>query len=1344
MLGPQIFLLDQKNGSIRVRRGALTVDLTAPRHKNALAWALISATSTGTNWQRWPGSEGTAVATLKREDVESLRVLLRDTRDAIRGKESTVIHEDKSLKIEEFGPNLGEGQVYFDVPPSVDLLEALKELAEGTYPGPLETLQRQVLALKCLRVITDTDDAAAARSIASSGLSFARLKGMSRSAANAGSNEQLTAVIEDFKRDRSCIVPFNVGTAEEAHPELVQAGVDALKSIGKNSLALECRRDEVAELLRFCTETIRENPSLLDDTELELVELERNLRENDGTAQPGMPSSGNPALLVCKVDEVTWEMAGVSRPVAEFALTADHQVPYVTRMKELELSAKVAAARKRNGATVIIVEGESTAGKTRMAYEVIRRLCGDAWFVAPETQNAAQKAFDLSTMPEIDGGLPVVIWLDDLERFTASYDGSDDGLGRHHLRAVEKFERPVIVMCTQGGKVASAIRGDANAGSRMLAVNGFSAACEEPVRLTRELGPTELRAAGEALPNAQANELAAGIGSLVLARDTLRQRYETGVSGNPRCTDRGDLAEGQALVDALLLLRSTIAPAPVDDQLAQAAWKVTRASRDCPGRASDRAWELAEEWATCAAVPNYPLARFDEATDSWQVADMLDYPGEPRVTAHQKLGSLIDRWCGEHPERLMVVSLRAIIPEPELASEDLRVISESYVDRALHIDPETRTAMGLKARLLELRGELKLAKEHYRRAVAGQFADPVTLGNWSRFLIEHGTPKEAETALRRACEVSRKADSFVTYAFFLQSQGRTEEAEARCLEATQIEPASMLVWIALGSFYETVNARASAQNAYEKAVALGEPSAEIRAALLDCRLREHFNAAEYEELIELSDHPDVRPEVPLRAATHLSLQEDHEQALILLRRAAIRWPDAEELQSRIGIVSESLDDADSAINAYRAAAELNPDYFPVYLQAVQRLHGTDAADNLVQSTAASCSVPSDILLAAELARAVKNGEIASADAVVAGATESDLKNPRVAYNRALLELLRDDRRAARALLEQATTAQPPFAEAHGELGRMLFEDGDLDGARAQLKIMLSLNRQSRPAIAGMAALDDVRGESQSEFLISALEDDSPEAAIETVAAWLDWPDDPEQALTRLEAGLAEDQGRVLMMIPLLDNAGTPERVERAAALFDPTIEEHFNLARPYWRRRVARNRAAGRTLINRYLFQYAPLKQSRVRPAERVLAAATDDTAPANSSEPRYFALRFGVDQRSAGVFALRAFEFTDQAEHERARNELNGLESATLDSDAETSNLVLMALAHSDEQEDRLTELSWASAVDVTARLSAEWVLEARFDLLEEIAGPEEAGKLIKLWMAGLVILEERARGGA
>ncbi|MGH3701603.1 MAG: hypothetical protein ACRDQY_19480 [Pseudonocardiaceae bacterium] len=88
---------------------------------------------------------------------------------------------------------------------------------------------------------------------------------------------------------------------------------------------------------------------------------------------------------------------------------ADRVPSYVRRDAQEQLGAAVA----RGG--FVLLAGDSTAGKTRMAYEAIRALCPDHVLMAPASRESLAMI-----VPVVLEQRRCVVWLDDLERFLGS------------------------------------------------------------------------------------------------------------------------------------------------------------------------------------------------------------------------------------------------------------------------------------------------------------------------------------------------------------------------------------------------------------------------------------------------------------------------------------------------------------------------------------------------------------------------------------------------------------------------------------------------------------------------------------------------------------------------------------------------------------------------------------------------------------------------------------------------------------------------------------------------------------------------------------------------------------
>ncbi|MGH3761665.1 tetratricopeptide repeat protein [Actinophytocola sp.] len=101
--------------------------------------------------------------------------------------------------------------------------------------------------------------------------------------------------------------------------------------------------------------------------------------------------------------------ASVIRKTADGTSGIDRVPPYVPR----DIQATLREAVARGG--FVLLTGDSTAGKTRAAYEAIRATLPDHVLIAPAGREALS-----AVVPVVMEQRRVVVWLDDLERFLGS------------------------------------------------------------------------------------------------------------------------------------------------------------------------------------------------------------------------------------------------------------------------------------------------------------------------------------------------------------------------------------------------------------------------------------------------------------------------------------------------------------------------------------------------------------------------------------------------------------------------------------------------------------------------------------------------------------------------------------------------------------------------------------------------------------------------------------------------------------------------------------------------------------------------------------------------------------
>ena len=245
---------------------------------------------------------------------------------------------------------------------------------------------------------------------------------------------------------------------------------------------------------------------------------------------------------------------GVHRPtqVADLPLLP----PYVPRTVDADLDRAVA------GGGLVVVEGNSAAGKTRTAWEAVRRnapSCGWRSALVPKDGVALRSL--------VESGEPlghVVVWLDDLERYLTP-DGLDTGLV---TALCPPGRTDVLLLATLRSETRHLIGGDdrypqlARSAQHLLAT-------ARTTRLARDLDQDERRAARRhqadpRIASALADRTGAGLAEHLAAAPEVLVRWRAGRDGMQEV--------GAALVSAAVDCRRAGYFAPVPRGLLEALY----------------------------------------------------------------------------------------------------------------------------------------------------------------------------------------------------------------------------------------------------------------------------------------------------------------------------------------------------------------------------------------------------------------------------------------------------------------------------------------------------------------------------------------------------------------------------------------------------------------------------------------------------------------------------------------------------------------------------------------------------------------------------------------------------
>lgn len=142
--------------------------------------------------------------------------------------------------------------------------------------------------------------------------------------------------------------------------------------------------------------------------------------------------------------------------------------PYVPRAVDDELAGALGAPG------LVLLYGPPRAGKTRTAYETVRRSCGDAKLLMPEDAAGLATVLHHADRLAAVAGRPLVLWLDELERFLPGLDldaldrlaaAATDG----DLRTVATIGEQQLAALLAEGPTAGDGRPDRHRARRLLA-----------------------------------------------------------------------------------------------------------------------------------------------------------------------------------------------------------------------------------------------------------------------------------------------------------------------------------------------------------------------------------------------------------------------------------------------------------------------------------------------------------------------------------------------------------------------------------------------------------------------------------------------------------------------------------------------------------------------------------------------------------------------------------------------------------------------------------------------------------------------------------------------------------
>ncbi|MFC1410840.1 tetratricopeptide repeat protein [Streptacidiphilus sp. N1-12] len=229
--------------------------------------------------------------------------------------------------------------------------------------------------------------------------------------------------------------------------------------------------------------------------------------------------------------------------------------PYIERDADLEIRTRLAAAAEHGG--IVLLVGDSTAGKTRTAFEAMRVVLPDHRVLAPSVGNELPPAIETIAR----SGVKCVLWLDDLDAYLGP-----GALDQQNLSDLERLGVPVLAtMRTRRFEVFNAPGYEDSVSStdpfvqQITRIGARVLARTDPIDLERTWSDPELerarRQTDARIADAVAHHGPYGVAEYLAAGPALwsEWRRSSRVGGHPR---------GAALVAAAIDLSRTGLAAP--------------------------------------------------------------------------------------------------------------------------------------------------------------------------------------------------------------------------------------------------------------------------------------------------------------------------------------------------------------------------------------------------------------------------------------------------------------------------------------------------------------------------------------------------------------------------------------------------------------------------------------------------------------------------------------------------------------------------------------------------------------------------------------------------------------
>lgn len=401
--------------------------------------------------------------------------------------------------------------------------------------------------------------------------------------------------------------------------------------------------------------------------------------------------------------------------------------PYIARDIDGRLRERVAAAALRGG--LVLVVGDSTAGKTRAAFEAVRAVLPEHRVWAPAVGH------DVSHAPRSFAPTDVryVVWLDDLERYL--------GPGGFQSAALVEFERlgiPVVATMRLKPFEAFNAQHDDGTGARLLRV-------AEVVDLGRLWSGSELARAGDCddsrIVDALTRHGPYGIAEYLAAGPALLREWRRAGPGNGH-------ARGAALVRAAVDLTRSGLRGPYSRALLAEVHRHYLSAESVVPR--PESLDAAFDWASRV---RHGVTSLLLPVDGEPLLGGECPPGEERWLAFDYLVDHTEHTESDIPDQVWQAALAAAPAADRLAIGRIALSVAPHIAESAWrplADEGNPYAANDLAILLGGSDHAESAEALYRRAIAKGHLDAAN--NLAVLLEKEGRTDEAEALYRQALE----------------------------------------------------------------------------------------------------------------------------------------------------------------------------------------------------------------------------------------------------------------------------------------------------------------------------------------------------------------------------------------------------------------------------------------------------------------------------------------------------------------------------------------------------------------------------------------------------------------